>query len=162
TGQSKLMSRFIDHALATPKKYPLTEAHIKALKALRPWLEKRVKEPFPALTNWVDGVREQLEGLTASEPQEPKDFRRAASISCTCELCTELKQFLKDPNEAVHRFPLRKALRRHLHSQIDTRKIDLTHVTERRGSPYSLLCTKTTASHQAALQKHHEGTEPLR
>src|SRR5262249_28132363 len=99
TGQSKLMARFIDHTLATPKKYPRAEAHIRALVALRPGLEKRAKEPFPALTKWVDGVREQLEALTAREPQEPKDFRRAASISCTCELCTELKQFLKEPNE---------------------------------------------------------------
>ena len=31
TGQSELMSRFVDHALATPKKYPLTAAHITAL-----------------------------------------------------------------------------------------------------------------------------------
>jgi hypothetical protein len=156
TGQSQLMARLIDHALATPKKYPLTEAHIKALERLRPWLKKHVKEPFPALTKWLDGVREQLEALTEREPQEPKDFRRTASIPCTCELCTELKQFLKDSNESVHRFPLRKELRRHLHSQIDTHKIDLFHVTERRGSPYTLVCTKNTASYQASLKKYHE------
>ncbi len=162
TGQSKLMARFIEHALATPKKYPLTEAHIKALTALRPWLKKHIKEPFAALTKWLDGVREQLESLTAREPQEPKDFRRAATIPCTCELCQELKRFLKDPNESVHRFPLRKELRRHLHQQIDTHGIDLTHVTERRGSPYTLVCTKTTASYKASLKKYQEDLEHLK
>ena len=72
TSQSDLMSRFIDHALAQPKKYPLTEAHIKAIVNLRPWLNKHVKEPFAGVTKWLDAVRRQLEALTAREPQEPK------------------------------------------------------------------------------------------
>jgi hypothetical protein len=161
TGQSEVMAHFIDHALATPKRYPLTEAHIKAIVDLVPWLKKHARESFPALTRWVDGVREQLESLTAREPQEPKDFRRAAAIACTCELCEELKRFLKDPHESVHRFRVRKELRRHLHSQIDSNKIDLIHVTDRRGSPQTLVCTKNTASYQASLKKYHEDREHL-
>jgi hypothetical protein len=161
TDQSDLMSRFIDHALATPKKYPLTEAHIKAIDSLRPWLTKHVKGPFPALSRWLEGVRRQLEALTAQEPQEPKDFRRAAPVDCNCELCSELKRFLEDPREKVHRFPVRKELRRHLHSQIDRNKIDLIHQTERKGSPQTLVCTKNTASFQASLKKYHEDREHL-
>jgi hypothetical protein len=160
-GQSNLMSRFIDHALAAPRKYPLTEAHIKAIVDLRPWLKKHLKEPSPALTKWVEAVRRQLEALTAREPQEPKDFRRAAPVDCNCELCTELKRFLEDPREKVHRFPVRKELRRHLHSQIDRNKIDLIHQTERKGSPQTLVCTKNTASFQASLKKYHEDREHL-
>jgi hypothetical protein len=161
TGQTDLLSRFIDHALATPKKYPLAEAHITAIVSLRPWLEKHVNGAFAALTKWVDAVREQLEALTARAPEEPKDFRRAAPVDCQCELCTELKRFLEDPREAVHRFRVRKELRRHLHSQIDRNKIDLLHQTDRRGSPQTLVCTKNTASFQASLKKYHADQEHL-
>jgi hypothetical protein len=160
-GQSELLSRFIDHTLATAKVYPLTEVHIKAIVGLRPWLKKHVNETFAALTKWLDAIREQLEALTAREPQEPKDYRRAAPLSCTCSLCAELKRFLEDPGEAVHRFPVRKELRRHLHSQIDMNQIDLIHETERRGSPQTLVCTKNTASYKASLKKYHEDQEHL-
>ena len=40
-------------------------------------------------------------------------------------------------------------------------KIDLTHVTDRSGSPQTLVCTKTTASYQASLKKYHEDQEHL-
>jgi hypothetical protein len=160
-GQSDLMSRWIDNTLGAPKRYRLTEAHIRAIVSLGPWLKKHVKEPFPALTKWVDAVRKQLEALTAREPQEPKDFRRAAPVDCKCELCSELKRFLEDPHEKVHRFPVRKELRQHLHQQIDRNKIDLIHQTERKGSPQTLVCTKNTASFQASLKKYHEDQEHL-
>ncbi len=127
------MSRLVDHALATPAKYPLTEVHIKALAGLRPWLKKNVEEPSAALARWLDSVREQLEVDDGPEPpKEPADFRRAAPIKCACADCAELKRFLEDPHERVLRLKAGKDRRRHLHSQIDSNRIDLTHVTERR------------------------------
>ena len=162
SGQSELLSEFLDHTFEVLKWYPLTEVHIKALVSLRPWLKKNVKKPFPPLAKWLDWVREQLEALTAQEPQKPADFRRAAPITCTCADCAELKRFLVDPREAVHRFKAAKERRRHLHSQIDAHKIDLTHLTDRHGSPQTLVCTKTTASYQASLKKYHEDQEHLK
>jgi hypothetical protein len=156
TGQSELMSHFIDHTVATPKRYPLTDVHIKAIVGLRPWLKKHVKEPFPALTKWWDSVREQLEALTAREPQEPADFCRAAPITCNCSDCTELKQFLRDPNESVHRFRAAEARRKHLKHEIRNHQCDLDLKTERRGSPHTLVCTKNKASYHASVQKYHE------
>jgi hypothetical protein len=161
TGQSDLMSRFIDHALGTPKRYRLTEAHIAAIVELRPWLKKHVKAPFPALTKWLEAVRERLEALTAEEPREPKDFRREAPIACECPECAELKRFLRDPGEPSHRFPVREERRRHIQDQIRKHKLDLSHRTEERGRPYTLVCSKTTASYQAALKKYHEDREHL-
>ena len=87
TEQCELLSRFVAHALASPTIYPLTAAHIPALESLRPWLKKNVKEPCAALTRWVAACREQLESLTAQEPQEPADFRREAPITCKCPEC---------------------------------------------------------------------------
>ncbi len=161
TEQDRLLSRFIDHALALPQKYPLTDAHIKALVGLRTWLSKNVKKPSAGLVKWLDEVRDQLRSITAEVPQEPTDFRRAAPIKCTCSDCAELKRFLADPGERVLRLKMGKERRRHLHSQIDVNKIDLTHVTERIGSPQTLVCTKTAASYQASLKKYREDREHL-
>lgn len=161
TGQSGLMSRLVDHTLATPKNYPLTEVQIQAIVGLRPWLKKHVKRPFPALTRWLDAVRERLEALTAQEPRKPEDFRREAPFSCKCAECAELKRFLQDPGESTHRFPAREERRRHIQDQIRSQKLDLTARTEERGRPYTLVCTKTTASYEASLKKYHEDQRDL-
>lgn len=161
TGRSELMARFIDHALATPKKYPMTEAHVEAIVGLRPWLEKHVNKPSHALTSWLESVRKHLEVSTAQEPPEPTDFRRAAPISCPCADCAALERFLKDPAEPVHRFRARESIRRHLEEEIRHRKCDLDLATERRGSPHTLVCTKNKASYLASLKKYHEDRQHL-
>jgi hypothetical protein len=68
---------------------------------------------------------------------------------------------LADPDEAVHRFRVRKDRRQHLHQIIDRHRCDLTHVTERRGSPQTLVCTKTTASYEAACRVHERDQQFL-
>jgi hypothetical protein len=47
---------------------------------------------------------------------------------------------------------VRKERRQHLHQIIDRHGCDLTHITDRRGSPQTLVCTKTTASYEAAYK----------
>ena len=59
------------------------------------------------------------------------------------------------------RFPLAKKRRQHLHQIIDGNRCDLTHVTERRGSPFTLVCTKTTASYEAACKIHERDLQNL-
>jgi hypothetical protein len=57
-------------------------------------------------------------------------------------------------NEETHRFRMRKDLRAHLHQKIDQHRCDLTHVTERKGSPYTLVCTKTQDTYQRLLDEY--------
>jgi hypothetical protein len=160
--QDAVLSRILEHALAKPKVYPLTDAHMKALEALRPWLKKNLKKPSAALAAWLAACRGQLEALTASAPREPADFRRKAAIDCKCADCTELKRFLQDPRESVHRFSAREDRRRHLEYTIRENECDLDFKTERRGSPYTLVCTKNTASHQKRLKTYHQDQEYLK
>ena len=77
-------------------------------------------------------------------------------VPCDCELCTDLKAFCRDPAACVAQFPLRKELRRHLHRHIDAYGLDMFHETERRGSPFTLVCTKNRASHQRRLDEYAE------
>jgi hypothetical protein len=161
TEQVDLLGRVVAHALASPKKYPLRLAHMPALVSLRPWLEKHVKQPCAVLAQWLASCREQLEVLTAEAPQAPADFRRTAALTCKCQYCNELKQFLEDPRESVHRFRLRQDLRSHLENSIRQDQCDVDCQTDRHGSPHTLVCTKNTASYQAKLRTYQQDQEHL-
>lgn len=154
--QEEFLSRLVEHALSKPKKYPLPSAHVEALTVLQPWLKKNLKNPSPGLSHWLAVRREQLEALTAQQPQPPADFRRTASISCKCADCAELKRFLHAPHESEHRFRAVEHRRRHLEENVRRGHCDLDLRTERKGSPHTLVCTKNTASYKAQLGKYHQ------
>ena len=80
---------------------------------------------------------------SAHPPERPRSWELEVTIPCPCEDCRELESFARDPVERTHRFPVRKDRRRHLHQTIGGHDLDMTHVTERKGSPYTLVCTKT-------------------
>ena len=89
-------------------------------------------------------------------PTPPSDWTIAANAGCECEHCDRLRDFCKDPAARSARFPLRKDLRAHLHQIIDRQQLDIEHVTERRGRPFTLVCTKTRASHKRRLAEYAE------
>ena len=99
---------------------------------------------------------------SAEPPREPRDWTIPADIACTCEHCRKLKAFCRNPDANVARFPLRKDLRAHLHQTIDRHGIDLDHVTERRGRPYTLVCTKNRASHKRRLAEYAKDVAAMR
>ena len=150
-----LLPRLVDHALAKPKIYPLTEAHVVAWLGMRLWLRKRLRRPCSPLARWLEAVCQRLEVLTAEEPREPADFRREAKLPCQCEHCRALKRFLRDPREEVGRFSVREELRRHLSQIIREAQCDVECETERRGSPFTLVCTKNDASYWRKLGEYH-------
>ena len=89
-------------------------------------------------------------------PEEPRHWTIGANVGCRCELCVKLREFCKDPVARVARFPLRKDLRAHLHQTIDRCGLDIEHVTERRGRPFTLVCTKTRATYRRRLAEYAE------
>ncbi len=99
---------------------------------------------------------------SAVPPQAPRDWTIPADLACDCEPCLQLAAFCGDPDAQVGRFPLRNDLRGHLHRQIDHHRLDMSHVTERRGSPYTLVCTKNRASHKRRLKEYAEDADLMR
>lgn len=93
---------------------------------------------------------------SATPPEAPRDWAMATDISCSCENCVKLRAFCADPVGRVARYPLRKELRKHLHRIIDGHGLDLSHETERRGRPFTLVCTKNRASHKRRLAEYAE------
>jgi len=61
-----------------------------------------------------------------------------------------------DPATQTHRFRVRKERRQHLHQQIDRHRLDVTHVTERTGSPQTLVCSKTRATYERQCRQYNE------
>jgi hypothetical protein len=156
SNQTVLLERLLAHALALPTAYPLVSVHLKALEELRPWLHKSAHALSPPISRWLAACRKQLEALTALEPQEPTDFSRPATITCKCDRCKSLNRFLADPREEVHRIRAAQEVRRHVEDRIRAHECDVGCSTERRGSPHTLVCTKTKASFHRSLKEYHD------
>jgi hypothetical protein len=60
-------------------------------------------------------------------------------------------EFLKNKSESVYRFRRRQDLRQHLETKIAQHQCDLALLTDRRGSPQTLVCTKTQACYERRL-----------
>ncbi len=103
-----------------------------------------------------------LLGRSATPPAEPADWRIGCNIDCDCEHCAKLRAFCADPVARTERFPLRQELRRHLHGVIDANRLDMLHETERRGRPYTLVCTKNRASYERRLVEYAEDVRWMR
>lgn len=158
-GAENPLGRLINHALSCGK-YDLTEAHLTAILALEKEFAK-IPARSSAVSNWLSSCRRELDKRTAKAPRKPADYRRDAKLTCNCRDCSELAKFLADPHQREARFPLAKPRRQHLHQAIDGNRCDCTHVTERRGSPFTLVCTKTTASFKAASEIHRRDLQHL-
>jgi len=156
----KPLSRLIDHALTSVDEYDLTGAHLAAIFSLKSRIAK-LPVANDAISHWLGACRKELENRTALAPQKPTDYRRADKLSCSCGDCGALSAFLANPDQKQGHFPLAKKRRQHLHQIIDGNHCDLTHVTERRGSPFTLVCTKTTASYEAACKIHERDLQNL-
>jgi len=99
---------------------------------------------------------------SARPPEPPSDWRQKAALSCKCSDCRELQAFARDPGERVHRFRVRKDRRRHLHNAIKEHGLDMTHVTERRGSPQTLVCTKDRRGFDRRIKEYKREIAAMR
>lgn len=102
---------------------------------------------------WVHAA-EFLLARSEQPPAAPTDWRQVADLACRCEDCRGLQEFARDPGAQVARFRVRQDRRQHLHAQIAQHGLDMTHVTERKGSPQTLVCTKTRRSYQRQCEGH--------
>lgn len=105
---------------------------------------------------------DSLLARSATPPDPPADWAIAVNVDCPCELCTKLREFCADPVARTERFPVRADLRKHLHHRIDAHPLDIFHETERRGRPYTLVCTKNRASHERRIAEYAEDVARMR
>jgi hypothetical protein len=103
--------------------------------------------------------------LNRSESPPPVPVDWAQSILLQSQHQPELRElelFARDPVKQVHRIRAKKEIRQTLHQTIDRLGLDITHVTERKGSPYTLVLTKTRASYERACLLHRSDLTDMR
>ena len=143
----ELLSHIIDHV----KLYPSIELMSiifffrKKLKAndLKKW-------NYQKLFNYVynELKNEQKVGL-----RKVDDWSINEKLSCSCDDCGTLKQFLESRTSKIIRWPLGKDRRKHIHQAIDQLSIPVLHKTEHTGSPHKLIITKTDNLYKGAKQR---------
>jgi len=153
SGRHEDVARVIQFVRELPDEFSLDDCQVPALKSLIPWSLKRFGSVHPEFQTWLNAVRRQLERATAKEPTPPTDWARPANVDCTCQYCAQLKSFLSDAAHEVGRIPAREEMRQHLIGMIDRHQCDVKHALERKGSPYSLVLTKTTGSYERAVKR---------
>lgn len=171
-------ARAVDAALVATLLDVLGELNAPALRAAavekfaaRPDVFDPVAILVPALgmiRDWDAAVKrlwehsaEFLLHRSGRPPESPTDWRQEAQLSCSCADCRELRAFTLDPVEQTHRFRVRKDRRQHLHQLIEKHSLDMTHATDRKGSPQTLVCTKDRRSYQRRCDQYRKDIAAL-
>lgn len=140
---------------ANPKTFNPTTLIAPALQLLRERNGDAVLHDKEFQRLWCHSA-EFLLARSEQPPESPKDWRQGAEIACRCDDCRELQAFALDPGTQTYRFRVAKERRRHLHQQIDRHRLEMTHVTERIGSPQTLVCSKTRATYERQCRQYNK------
>ena len=141
--------------VAATQKFAARPAVFDPVTVLVPAIESIEPKDAASARLWEHCV-EFLLKRSEFPPEAPKDWRQSVKLSCTCADCRELQKFALDPVEQTHRFRVRKDRRQHLHGMIDRNGLDMTHVTERVGSPQTLVCTKDRRSYKRRCDEYRK------
>ena len=114
------------------------------LECLMPALRSAHPRRPAALEAVVRDCVQRLETILA-RPQRDRDDWSVEWTGCRCDLCATLAEFLRSRSRQVLEWPLVKAERGHVHTQIDSAGLPVRHETRRQGRPYTLVLTKTDA-----------------
>ncbi|MBE2293681.1 MAG: 2OG-Fe(II) oxygenase [Phycisphaerales bacterium] len=102
-----------------------------------------------------------LRARIAEALEPPRDWTRASTLACQCPHCTELSRFLADPGREKWAFKAAQAERSHVEDSIRRNGCDLDRVTEQKGRPYTLICTKNQASYERRVRQRSKDLEDL-
>ncbi len=152
-GANALHAKAVSAIAADPAVFDPVIVVVPALTALR---------PAPAADRPTDGdltrlwrhAAEFLLARSEEPPAPPADWAQSMALVCRNEDDRELLAFARDPARREHRFRVKKERRQHLHQTIDRLGLDMTHVTERQGSPQTLVCTKTLRTFERQCAQH--------
>lgn len=114
-----------------------------------------------AATRLWEHSAEFLLKRSGQPPEAPRDWRQNVKLSCSCADCRELQAFTLDPVQRQHRFRVKQSRRQHLHQQIEHHGLDMTHETERVGSPQTLVCTKDRRSYRRRCEEYRKDIAAL-
>ncbi len=153
-----LAKRAVDHLLAWANTYGLDVVLVPATRTV-------LDAVAPSCAAAVEPLRSaclvHLRARIAEPLAPPADWSRPVGFKCLCPRCTELARFLADPERKVWVFKAAEADRRHVEDTIKAARCDVDVTTDRRGRPYSLVCTKNQASYERRARQRTKDIENL-
>ena len=118
-------------------------------------------EPAGFATLWRHGSAFLL-ARSAAPPEEPGDWAIETRVPCACDHCRRLQAFCAAPATTTVRFSMRQDLRQHVETMIARLRLDIRCETERKGSPHTLICTKTRATYERRCTQYAEDVAHMR
>jgi len=152
-GLQALSAEAVKQFAARPAVFDPVTILVPTLAAIRKW-------DIAAQRLWEHSARFLLD-RSDKPPEPPRDWRQDAKLDCSCADCRELQAFTLNPIEQMRRFRVRQDRRQHLHQQIERHSLDMTHVTERKGSPQTLVCTKDRRSYKRRCDQYRKDIAAL-
>jgi hypothetical protein len=146
-----LADRAADYILTWPQTYEPDAVLVPTVLGLS---KSAAYQDMAAIQRLRTVAIEHLSARIAEALEPPHDWTRASTVACSCAHCRELSRFLADPERQSWAFKAPEAGRRHLEESIRRSGCDLDMVTDRRGRPYSLMCTKNQASYDRRARQH--------
>lgn len=155
-GASAVRDRLLAFLMAPATALPLMSAG-ELLRAAREGRTPAAVRTLGLQAMYVHVV-ELLEKTLAEKERSADDWSIEHSIQCKCALCVELSAFLRASTRTVLEWPLATDRRQHLHTMLDSHQLPVTHTTERRGRPFTLVLTKQKELFRraAALRKQQQ------
>ena len=142
---------------ASPEIFSPVTLVVPALEQIHAERGRRPTAPDSSVLHLWSRSVEFLLQRSETPPEPPSNWRLDVKLSCSCPDCRELQAFALDPVERVHRFRVKKERRQHLHNAIDKHRLDMTHLTERVGSPQTLVCSKDRRTFDRRMKQYgHE------
>lgn len=153
-----LAERAVAHALTWPKTYDLDTVLVPALRQL---IGSVAANRGTALPRLRQACVQHLSARAAIPLEAPRDWNRAKELACRCPHCGELGRFLADSGRRIWIFKAAEAARSHIEQTLRRARCDLDTVTDRRGRPYSLACTKNQASYDRQVKQRNQDLADL-
>lgn len=163
-----LAERALTLFLENPERYPidgiLLPAALHLVEQDRPGASKPHSDAAKAdpacngaaATRLRETVLQHLEQRIAEPLAPPDDWQRPATIRCTCTDCRNLNSFLASATASTWRLKAAEQARKHVEHSIQRSQCDLNRTTDKRGRPYTLVCTKNQASHERRVQQREK------
>ena len=154
-----LAERAVTHLLAWPKTYGLDTVILPALRRLIAPAHGRAD---PATERLRAVCLEHLRARAALALEPPRDWARAGALDCNCRHCRELNRFLIGAERSTWHFKAAEPDRSHVEASVQRARCDVDCATDKRGRPYSLVCTKNQASYERRSAQRKSDLEDLK
>src|SRR3954469_6194260 len=153
-----LAERSVDHILAWPKTYDRDAVLVPGARIL---VGADTTQGTAAIDRLQAACVAHLRARIAEPLSPPADWQRARTLPCHCPHCAELARFLADPERQTWVLKAAEAARSHVEDSIRRAGSDLDTTTDRRGRPYSLVCTKNQASYDRRAKQRSQDLKDL-